>query len=56
MAFYQENIRPLWIKLENYEYPYPVKFIRLDIQGEALRMAYMDVHPESPNGKSIMLI
>jgi len=56
IAFSQENVRPLGIELENYEYPYPVKFMRLDIQGEALKMAYMDVHPENPNGKSIMLM
>ena len=56
MAFSQENVKPLGIELENYEYPYPVKFMHLDIQGEALKMAYMDVHPENPNGKSIMLM
>lgn len=56
IAFSQETVRPLGVELENYEYPYPVKSLLLDIQGESLKMAYMDVHPENPNGKSIMLM
>ncbi|RAJ85572.1 pimeloyl-ACP methyl ester carboxylesterase [Chitinophaga dinghuensis] len=42
--------------LSGYEYPFPVKFLRLQIQQQTLRMAYMDVHPSHPNGKTIMLL
>lgn len=42
--------------LEGYNYPYPVHYITLHLQGEPLKMAYMDVHPEKPNGHSIMLL
>ena len=45
----------LSITLENVQYPYPVSFINLNAEGQDLRMAYMDVKPASPNGKTIML-
>ncbi len=44
------------INLEGIKYPFPVKFIRLDIQKQHLRMAYMDVMPAKPNGKAILLL
>jgi pimeloyl-ACP methyl ester carboxylesterase len=42
---------PLGIAMEGYPYPYPVKFLPLKIEGQDLRMAYMDVSP--PNETSI---
>jgi pimeloyl-ACP methyl ester carboxylesterase len=42
--------------LTNYQYPYPVQFITLNIQGEALKMAYMDVKPSNANGHVVMLL
>lgn len=46
----------LGIDLENYSYPYPVKFISLHAQDQDLRMAYMDVKPDSgANGRTVML-
>jgi pimeloyl-ACP methyl ester carboxylesterase len=41
--------QPLGIALENYDYPYLVQFFPLKIEGQDLRMAYMDVSP--PDGK-----
>jgi pimeloyl-ACP methyl ester carboxylesterase len=46
---------PLSITLENVRYPHPVHFLPLTIEGQDVRMAYMDVRPEKPNGKTIML-
>lgn len=46
---------PLSITLENVKYPYPVHFLPLTIEGQNVRMAYMDVKPEKPNGKTVML-
>jgi pimeloyl-ACP methyl ester carboxylesterase len=46
----------LSITLENVTYPYPVKFISINIEGQDLRMAYMDIKPSTPNGKSVMLL
>ena len=34
---------PLGIAMEEFAYPYPVKFFALENEGEAVRMAYMDV-------------
>jgi len=42
--------------LENINYPYPVRYITLHIQGEMLRMAFMDVQPAHPNGRTIVLL
>ena len=52
----QPYINPLDIDLTNYQYPYPVHFIALNIQGEALKMAYMDVKPSNANGHVVVLL
>lgn len=46
----------LGIQLEGYRYPYPVHYISLSIQGQQLKMAYMDVMPTQPNGHTVMLL
>ncbi|MCF0055648.1 alpha/beta fold hydrolase [Dyadobacter sp. CY356] len=51
-----DSLRNLDINLENYQYPFAVNFLPLDLQGEKLKMAYMDVHPETPNGKTVVLL
>ena len=52
----QDTLRPLGTALEGFRYPYPVKYISLDLQQEPLQMAYMDVRPERPNGRTIVLL
>jgi pimeloyl-ACP methyl ester carboxylesterase len=42
--------------LENFPYPFPVKYISLQSQGQSLRMAYMHVQPSRPNGKTVLLL
>jgi pimeloyl-ACP methyl ester carboxylesterase len=37
------------------EYPFPVKYLGLQIENENVQMAYMDVKPSSPNGKTVIL-
>jgi len=50
-------MRPLGIGLEDVDYPYPVHFFELTIEGQPLRMAYMDVAPTAePNGKTVVLL
>jgi len=50
-------LRPLGIGLEDIDYPYPVHFFDLTIEGQLLRMAYMDVAPSGPaNGKTVVLL
>lgn len=48
---------PLGIAMENHAYAYPVKFMKLNIQGKDTRMAYMDVQPTGKaNGKVVVLM
>jgi pimeloyl-ACP methyl ester carboxylesterase len=48
---------PLGIAMENYDYPYPVSYMPFTIQGENVKMAYMDIQPNgASNGKSVMLL
>jgi pimeloyl-ACP methyl ester carboxylesterase len=44
------------INLERVDYPFQVSYIDLVVQGENLRMAYMDVLPRQPNGKVVVLL
>lgn len=37
--------RPLGIAMEEYGYPFLVQFLELNVEGQPLRMAYMDVQP-----------
>jgi len=57
-AFAQPGAGPvaLGLCLENYEYPYPVKYISLDLQLQHFKMAYMDVRPEQSNGHTVLLL
>ena len=50
-----DNLQWLDIQLANYDYPFPVSTLELDIQNQALDMAYMDVQPDNYNGKNILL-
>jgi pimeloyl-ACP methyl ester carboxylesterase len=45
----------LSITLENVKYPYPVKFLPINVENQDIRMAYMDVQPAKSNGKTVML-
>lgn len=55
-VFVFSQIKPLDAMLSNYQYPYEVHFIDLKSQNNNLKMAYMDVQPQKPNGKTIMLL
>jgi pimeloyl-ACP methyl ester carboxylesterase len=47
---------PYGIDLEGFPYPYPVDLLPLVNDGEQLRMAYMDVAPHEPNGRTVVLL
>ncbi len=48
---------PVSIGLEEIEYPHPVSYMNLSVQGKDVRMAYMDVPPEDPaNGQAVVLM
>jgi len=44
------------IHLENINYPFPVEEMILSIQGQQLKMVYMDLMPAKPNGKTVLLL
>jgi len=51
------ELTPLGIALEEYPYPYPVHFLPLVIEGQELRMAYMDIAPTAAaNGRAVVLL
>jgi pimeloyl-ACP methyl ester carboxylesterase len=37
------------------QYPYPVKNITINIEGQDCKMAFMDIKPAEPNGASVLL-
>jgi pimeloyl-ACP methyl ester carboxylesterase len=43
-------------QLQGFDYPFPLSHFRFSSQGEALDMAYMDVKPAHPNGRTIVLL
>src|SRR6202045_4469969 len=47
---------PYGIGLEGFAYPYPVSMLPLNNDGEQGRMAYMDVAPAQPNGRTVVLL
>src|SRR5450759_1850271 len=46
---------PLGIAMEGYDYPYPVKYFDLKIEGQDLRMAFMDVRPNGEEKGVVVL-
>jgi len=48
---------PMSINLEDVPYPHPVSYFQFNLDGEDVRMAYMDVAPSgAANGKSVILL
>ncbi len=43
-------------ELEGFDYPYPVHRYAFTSQRESLQMAYLDVKPEHPNGRTVVLL
>jgi pimeloyl-ACP methyl ester carboxylesterase len=43
-------------ELTAYSYPFPVRFHEFKAQNQALKMAYMDVAAEKPNGHTVLLL
>jgi pimeloyl-ACP methyl ester carboxylesterase len=48
---------PMSINLEDVPYPHPVQYLSFALEGQDVRMAYMDVAPAgTANGKSVILL
>ena len=51
------ELQPLSISMEGYAYPYPVQMLPLTIEGQDLRMTYMDVRPTGTDrGRTVLLL
>ncbi|RYU93443.1 alpha/beta fold hydrolase [Emticicia agri] len=50
------QVQPVDLNLENYKYPFPVRSVTINSQKQELQMVYMDVKPDKPNGKVVMLL
>jgi len=51
-----QDIKELDINLENYEYPYQVNFLEMEVQQNSYQMAYMYIKAENPNGRTLTLL
>ncbi len=48
---------PLGIAMEGYPYPFPVSYLPLELEGQDMSMAFMDVAPAAaPNGRAALLL
>ncbi len=52
----KKELQKLDATLSNYQYPFEVKYLDLNIQHQSLKMAYMDVMPQNYNGKNVVLL
>ena len=48
--------KPLDARLTQYAYPFPVHMLPVQAQRQSLEMAYMDVQPPKPNGRTVVLL
>jgi pimeloyl-ACP methyl ester carboxylesterase len=44
------------MQLEGFDYPWPIALYHFESQGQTLEMAYMDVKPARPNGRTAVLL
>ncbi len=51
-----DHTEPLGAAMEGWVYPYPVQHLQFELQGQPVRMAYMDVLPAAnQNGQTVVL-
>ncbi|HEY7287124.1 MAG TPA: alpha/beta hydrolase [Vicinamibacterales bacterium] len=50
------DVKPGSITCEDVSYPYPVSYFSLTLYGQDVRMAYMDVAADQPNGHTVVLL
>jgi len=43
-------------ELEGFDYPFEVQRFRFESQRQSMQMAYMDVKPDKPNGRTVVLL
>ena len=56
LAALAQKADTLSITLENVKYAYPIKYFPISVEGQDVRMAYMDIAPtQLANGRTVML-
>jgi pimeloyl-ACP methyl ester carboxylesterase len=56
-SFAQADALPRYgARLEGFEYPYPVRTFAFSSQAQPLEMAYLDIAPATPNGRTVVLL
>jgi pimeloyl-ACP methyl ester carboxylesterase len=55
-AAYADEHKSYGAQLEGFDYPYEVQRFQFTSQGADLSMAYMDVKPQQPNGRTMVLL
>jgi pimeloyl-ACP methyl ester carboxylesterase len=53
--FFISFLFSLNLSSQNIQYPYPVKYITVNIDGQDAKMAFMDVKPDVSNGQSVIM-
>lgn len=43
------------VAMEGWPYPYPLETLQFELQGQPVRMMYMDLKPAQPNGQTVLL-
>ncbi len=43
-------------RLEGFDYPFPVHLFRETVQGQPVEMAYMELAPQRPNGRTVVML
>ena len=51
-----ESLPRYGARLEGFEYPHPVKTFAFTSQAQPLEMAYLDIAPATPNGRTVVLL
>jgi hypothetical protein len=50
-------LQSLGVAMEGFQYPYPVEHLPLTMEGQIVKMAFMDIAPAGkPNGRNVLLL
>ncbi len=49
-------LRTYGARLEGFDYPFPVHIFRATAEGRPVEMAYMELAPQKPNGRTLVLL
>ncbi|MFO7934777.1 MAG: alpha/beta hydrolase [Bacteroidales bacterium] len=56
ITLYAQPLEKLGIRLEGYDYPFETRSFHFKSQNQVLEMVYMDITPDDPNNKTVVLM